>query len=1228
MATKKITVKIDSRAAEVSINKLSASLSALNSNVTLTTKKFQRLEAMIKGACAGVSKSLDPLVRHVKDTIEQLDRLAGRGNKFKFRFNIDSSLIEKLYSTLAKISPLISKIQSGGEDKASKEAAAAAKEALKERKREEKEAAAAAKEALKEQKRQEKEYADWVKAALKDKKRLEKEGEAVAKAAEEREKQALKAKLSLINKVKSAFTLTIKAVKGLATTIVSVLWKVAKATFSGIVGLVKRIFSALTSVKTLIGVVFTGYMVRQFINQLADAEKLFFQMHNTMVMVAGDMDTATKKTEFAIGVAKRYGLSLQASAGEYAKLAAAGKGIISESQVDDLFVAISQATAAMALPMSEAQGIFKAFVDMLSKGTVYSEELKRQLGNRLPGAFAIAARSMGMTVEQLMNALKAGNVLASDLIPRITYAISNWASSAAEGAAMSLQAVENRMKASWQQLLAEFSASGAGSILKDFYIGLNNALETIRTYLKNNVETVKGWFSSLQSAVQRWAGVTDKFGLVDSLITKGLDTLANALPNIINSAVALYNSIANMVKSLTSGTFVTGFTAVASILLSAAVDAFVAGAKIAGKILSSAFGGSILSILKYAAKSVEYYIVSGFKSAAHVYKIYLASMWEPVVKSAGAVSGVINDILYTVIWSVNSIKEGLKSVFINGATLFGNALIEVYNRFASLFNKLWDVLPTANKREYYSGKYWDYKPFEFTKGNLKAFDDWLKESNAKSWAERDLYKAQSDAARDKLLKEAFGSSDAKEVDDLKNSLLDSLKEVQNIIKGGTTVEEARGEELSNILKGISQTFKDQVAEAKRTKPYGVQAPGRFEANKSDNYLRNLEYATYKGLDTAISKWNTFWDEWANIMGRALDGTIDGFASATRSILEGSDSFRNAYLKVIQKTLGDIFESQLSASLRDSIMKAGFRDVLKSGMSDIDKLYSQEREMADQARIREAINKAHKSGEISYTYEQAQRDAAAAGKSLAWDASGGKVYLKDAKKSESTIAINSNTSAIKDLTLGLNSLRDTIQGSTTATASATTQQQAMATQVAQVASSAQSVAQSNATLNSAVVSNTSSNQQLSVAIGASSKQSAGSLGLATASAGTTATTSWGDKISNAASGMVNTLFTTALTGLITYGISSLLSGGDDEGPQYGAGDEEEDGETSLGEYFMASSRRFMGVGANGELISDRPQDITIINGMDPQYANQVVEQGSEAILNVISANASTVKAILG
>ncbi|MFA9204910.1 MAG: tape measure protein, partial [Bacteroidia bacterium] len=100
--------------------------------------------------------------------------------------------------------------------------------------------------------------------------------------------------------------------------------------------------------------------------------------------------------------AERLGTPFTKAAQAYGQLAAASKETALEGQATrDIFKAISEASTVLHLSASDTEGALRAVGQMMSKGKVSAEELRGQLGERLPGAFQIAARAMGVTTVEL-----------------------------------------------------------------------------------------------------------------------------------------------------------------------------------------------------------------------------------------------------------------------------------------------------------------------------------------------------------------------------------------------------------------------------------------------------------------------------------------------------------------------------------------------------------------------------------------------------------------------------------------------------------------------------------------------------------------------------------------------------------------------------------------------------------------------------------------------------------
>jgi len=138
--------------------------------------------------------------------------------------------------------------------------------------------------------------------------------------------------------------------------------------------------------------------------------------------VIGSEEEAAKTQEFLSKIAEDYGVNIQVLTKSYTGFFASSKnaidsGKISAQQIRDIFQSVAKAAGAMGLSVDQQEGAFLALSQMISKGNVQAEELRGQLSERLPGAFGILAKSMGVTEQELNKLLKDGKVLAAEVLP-------------------------------------------------------------------------------------------------------------------------------------------------------------------------------------------------------------------------------------------------------------------------------------------------------------------------------------------------------------------------------------------------------------------------------------------------------------------------------------------------------------------------------------------------------------------------------------------------------------------------------------------------------------------------------------------------------------------------------------------------------------------------------------------------------------------------------------------
>lgn len=127
-----------------------------------------------------------------------------------------------------------------------------------------------------------------------------------------------------------------------------------------------------------------------------------------------DTNRVAQEVSFLRSEALRLGVSFQVLGDEYSKLAVATKAAnFTQEDTRKIFTSVAEAGRVNKLSVEQMRGVFLALQQMVSKGKVTSEELRRQLGDRLPGAFNIMADALGKTTMELDSAMKKGEVFAN-----------------------------------------------------------------------------------------------------------------------------------------------------------------------------------------------------------------------------------------------------------------------------------------------------------------------------------------------------------------------------------------------------------------------------------------------------------------------------------------------------------------------------------------------------------------------------------------------------------------------------------------------------------------------------------------------------------------------------------------------------------------------------------------------------------------------------------------------
>ncbi|GAB5390195.1 MAG: hypothetical protein Alpg2KO_31630 [Alphaproteobacteria bacterium] len=219
--------------------------------------------------------------------------------------------------------------------------------------------------------------------------------------------------------------------------------------------------SGLTAALAAGGVAAVGFFGTQFVRSSIETTMQLDAMDRAMKQATGSFEAAAEEMGFVREESDRLGLELLTTTQGYTKLASAARGTSLEGeQTRQLFLGISEASVVLGLNAEKTSGALTAVEQIMSKGKVSAEELRGQLGERIPGAFQIAARAMGVTTQELDKMLQQGELMADEFLPKFARQLRKEFGEAAVESASSAQAEFNRFNNALIDMQRRFANSG------------------------------------------------------------------------------------------------------------------------------------------------------------------------------------------------------------------------------------------------------------------------------------------------------------------------------------------------------------------------------------------------------------------------------------------------------------------------------------------------------------------------------------------------------------------------------------------------------------------------------------------------------------------------------------------------------------------------------------------------------------------------------------------------
>lgn len=286
------------------------------------------------------------------------------------------------------------------------------------------------------------------------------------------------------------------------------------------------------------------------------------QMRRGLNAIYGDVRVTASQIDFLRKTSSESGVALGSLSGEFVRFSASMKSAnIPIEQSNNLFRAVTSAAAALGLGAEATSGTLNALGQMASKGTVSMEELRQQLGDRLPGALGLAADGMGITTGQLIQLVSTGGLATRDFIVPFTGALEKM-----RGETDGLVPSWERFKGVLTQTSQAMGESGGvqlltgalktlGGLLGTLVLGFSVMFESVMSIAKSFgvlAASAMTLTNPLTALKEIWSSSTDRLAKQNDALNTFIDGTTAATTAATSHAAAMTANTAEITKQIAS----------------------------------------------------------------------------------------------------------------------------------------------------------------------------------------------------------------------------------------------------------------------------------------------------------------------------------------------------------------------------------------------------------------------------------------------------------------------------------------------------------------------------------------------------------------------------------------------------------------------------------------------------------------------------------------------------
>lgn len=231
--------------------------------------------------------------------------------------------------------------------------------------------------------------------------------------------------------------------------------------------------------------------ISSFISSLVNTAREAGRARVVLRNISTDTREYARSLKFLADLTDKYGTDLIGTTEAFAKFkAAATPAGIAMADQERIFTNISKAMASFGISGGEAALTMVAITQMMSKGKISSEELRRQLGERMPVAMQAMANAAGVSMSQLDKLLKEGKLRSAEVMGKFSD----------ELAKLSGDTSTDNLESSLGRLKNSFTSLADSLHVYDNFKALVEKVKDLLDYLRTHLSNLYIWAGGLLGA--------------------------------------------------------------------------------------------------------------------------------------------------------------------------------------------------------------------------------------------------------------------------------------------------------------------------------------------------------------------------------------------------------------------------------------------------------------------------------------------------------------------------------------------------------------------------------------------------------------------------------------------------------------------------------------------------------------------------------------------------------